>query len=128
MTPVTLVGGGSAAAREAAIAAAIGAARAAEPPLPVVALLEGLADGRAEPALAAGPHLQIIRIAAGCPCCVGNLTLRVSLNRILRRPPAHLYIGLASAGHLPQIRDFLCQPPYCDLLQLNPELRIDSNS
>lgn len=127
MTPATLVCGGRAAAREQAIATAIQAACAGTPEQPVVALLEGLADGRGEPALVASPHLHIIRIAAGCPCCVGNLTLRVTLNRILRRPPAQLYIGLADTQHLPQIRDFLCQPPYCDLLRLNPELQLDSN-
>ena len=92
-----------------------------------MALLEGLADGRGEPALAAGSDVQILRIAAGCPCCIGNLTLRVTLNRILRRPPAQLYLGLASTAHLPQIRTFLSQPPYRDLLQLNPDLLLDSN-
>ena len=127
MTPVTLVCGGRAAAREQAIATAIQTTYAGIHEQPVVALLEGLADGRGEPALVASPHLHIIRIAAGCPCCVGNLTLRVTLNRILRRPPAQLYISLADTQHLPQIRDFLCQPPYCDLLQLNPELQLDSN-
>lgn len=116
MTPVTLVSGGDAGRREAAIAAAL------DPALPAVVLLEGLADGRG--ALNASGHLQILRIAAGCPCCIGNLTLRVSLNRILRRPPPQLYIGLAGTRHLEQIRRFLSQPPYQDLLRLNQELQV----
>lgn len=117
MTPTTLVIGGHAAAREAAIAAAL------DPALRTAILLEGLPDGRsALQAQAESAQVEIVRIAAGCPCCIGNLTLRVHLNRILRRPPARLYIGLASASHLEQIRHFLRQPPYDGLLQLNQDL------
>lgn len=116
MTPATLVIGGDAGCREAAIAAVL------DSTLPTVVLLEGLPDGRS--VLNAGRDLQIIRIAAGCPCCTGNLTLQVTLNRILRRPPSQLYISLAGTRHLEQIRHFLSQPPYQDLLRWNQELRV----
>lgn len=123
MTPTTLVVGGSAASRERAIAAAI--ASFSDPDLSAVALLEGLPDASGgSAALLAGDRLQIVRIAPGCPCCIGNLTLRVTLNRILRRPPAQLYIGLASTLHLAQIRQFLSQPPYDAWLQLNQDLPV----
>lgn len=115
MTPTTLVVGGSAAERERAIAAAV----LHQPGLPAVALLEGLPDARQAPH---PPDLRTIHIAPGCPCCIGSLTLRVTLNRILRRPPARLYIGLAATPHLQRIRELLRQPPYDALLQLNQDL------
>ncbi|HSY28596.1 MAG TPA: GTPase, partial [Burkholderiaceae bacterium] len=101
MTLTSLVIGAHAAAREAAIAAAI------DPVISTVVILEGLAAGVSH--LTATSTLQIIRIAPGCMCCVGNLTLRVTLNRLLRKPPARLFIALATNTHLPQIRDFLTQ-------------------
>jgi G3E family GTPase len=119
MTPTTLVIGGHAAAREAAIAAAL------DPALHTVILLEGLPDGRsALQAQAESARIEIVRIAAGCPCCIGNLTLRVTLNRILRRPPQRLYIGLAGTAHLDPLRQFLHAPPYDSLLQLNQDLAL----
>jgi hypothetical protein len=118
MISATLVTGANAVVREAGIA------RAIDPALATVVLLEGLATGRAElEALAGRAQLQLIRIAPGCPCCSGNLTLRVTLNRILRRPPAQLYISLASSLHLEKIRQFLSAPPYDARLQLNQELQ-----
>jgi len=116
MTPSTLVVGGSAAERERAIVAAVSRA----PALPTVALLEGLPDAGAD--AAHPPQLQTIHIAPGCPCCIGSLTLRVTLNRILRRPPARLYIGLAATPHLPRLRELLRQPPYDALLQWSDDL------
>jgi hypothetical protein len=41
----------------------------------------------------------------------------------LRRPPAQLYISLASSLHLEKIRQFLSAPPYDAWLQLNQELQ-----
>jgi hypothetical protein len=118
MISATLVTGANAAVREAGIA------RAIDPALATVILLEGLASGRAElEALASRVPLEVIRIAPGCPCCSGNLVFRVSLNRILRRPPAQLYISLASPLHLEKIRRFLSAPPYDTWLQLNQELQ-----
>jgi hypothetical protein len=83
-------------------------------------LLEGLPDGHT--ILTPSDTLLIERIAPGCLCCTGNLVLRVTLNRILRRRPERLYIGLATTEHLDQLRSWLQSPPYDQLLELTPDL------
>lgn len=83
-------------------------------------LLEGLPDGHT--VLVPSPTLLIERIAPGCLCCTGNLVLRVTLNRLLRRRPEWLYVGLATTDHLDQLRSWLQQPPYDQLLALGPGL------
>lgn len=117
MTLATLVVGATAAQRETAIANAL------EPGTDTTIILEGLPDGSG--GLEQSEHfsrLRIARIAPGCLCCTGNLTMRVTLNRMLRHRPSHLYIGLATDTHLEQIRQFLSQTPYSDLLQLTKDL------
>jgi hypothetical protein len=116
VTAVTLVTGATAALREAAIAAML------EPGRSAALILEGLPPGNA--ALGPAPHLDIARIAPGCPCCAGDLTMRVTLNRMLRRHPAHLYIGLMGTGHLDHLRDFLAAPPYDKLLRVTQVLHV----
>ncbi|GAB3471565.1 hypothetical protein GCM10027321_43610 [Massilia terrae] len=109
----TLVTGASPGAREQAIAQLLhqnGAFSAV--------ILEGLPDGR--PLLEPSPSLLIERISPGCLCCTGNLVLRVTLNRLLRRAPERLYIGVADAGHLSQLRSWLAAAPYDQLLELAP--------
>ena len=122
-TPLTLVSGGRAAGREAAIAQALPAGQ------PVAVILEGLADGNAiltELAEQVSPSppfpLQLLRIAPGCLCCSGNLVLRVTLNRLLRHPPAHLFISLADASHIEQLRTWLTASPYDALLALQADM------
>lgn len=116
---VTLVSGGSYAQREAAIAAAI----LTYPPAETKAvILEGLPDGTGM--LLSDPSLQLHRIAPGCMCCIGNLVMRVTLNRLLRHPPERLYLSLASAGHLENIRHFFQQVPYSELLTVDQDVRI----
>jgi G3E family GTPase len=118
VTPTTLVTGASAAAREAVIAAAI------ESGLQTALILEGLPSGTTQlDSIAQSPNLHIARIAPGCLCCTGNLTMRVTLNRMLRRQPARLYISLATADHLDRLRNFLLQPPYDNLLVLTKDLQ-----
>jgi hypothetical protein len=113
----TLVTGPTASAREHLIAAQL-------PPGAVAAvsavLLEGLPDGHT--IFAPSPTLLIERIAPGCLCCTGNLVLRVTLNRLLRRRPERLYIGLATTEHLDQLRSWLQDSPYDQLLELTPDL------
>jgi hypothetical protein len=117
-TRTTLVAGARAGVREAAIAAAI----ARHPQRSTAVILEGLADANspliADPAQA----LQVLRIAPGCLCCTGNLVLRVTLNRLLRHPPAQLYISLANAEHVDLLRAMLSGAPYGDLLALEPDI------
>ena len=112
----SLVTGATARAREQRVAAQL----ASGAPAGVAVLLEGLPDGST--ILAPSPTLLIERIAPGCLCCTGNLVLRVTLNRLLRRRPERLYIGLASTGHLDELRSWLQHPPYDQLLELTPDL------
>ena len=124
-TPLTLVSGGRAAEREAAIAQALA------PDQPTAVILEGLADGNAiladlaeqSPPSLSSP-LQLLRIAPGCLCCSGNLVLRVTLNRLLRHPPARLFISLADASHIEQLRTWLTASPYDALLALQADIQI----
>lgn len=119
MTLTTLVVGATSAAREAAIAAAL------QPGQQSAVILEGLPDGKAGSALdRALPAGDVRRVAPGCVCCTGNLTMRVTLNRVLRHPPQRLFIGLANATHLEQIRAFLGTPSYQPLLTLTADLHI----
>ncbi|HEY8102159.1 MAG TPA: GTPase [Burkholderiaceae bacterium] len=122
-TPVTLVTGGTAGMREATIAARIARRNAANISSSINTIgiiLEGIPDGTDSFAALASslPSLTITRIAPGCPCCIGNLTMRVTLNRILRHAPEDLYISLATPMHLDQVRSFLMQPPYDKLIEL----------
>ena len=120
-----LVTGPTAGARERLIAAQLTAQRTAQctraAPECVAVLLEGLPDGVG--IISPSPSVLIARIAPGCLCCTGNLVLRVTLNRLLRRRPGRLYIALALAAHLDQLRSWLLQPPYDQLLELMPDLR-----
>jgi hypothetical protein len=119
VTLTTLVVGATYAAREAAIAALLAAGQQS------VAILEGLPDGKpGSPLEKALPADSIRRVAPGCLCCTGNLTLRVTLNRVLRHPPQRLFISLANADHLEQIRSFLSAPSYQPLLSLTADLHI----
>ena len=121
--PTWLVTGPRAGAREAAIAAHLPSEGAS------VIILEGLSDGGSalsfDPADGPFPFEttpQVLRIAPGCLHCSGNLILRVTLNRVLRRPPARLYISLASAEHLELLRSWLSEAPYGTLLDLQDDI------
>lgn len=121
--PTWLVTGPRAGARETAIAALL------QPGVPSAIILEGLSDGGlalvCEDNREASPPkyaANVIRIAPGCLHCSGNLVLRVTLNRVLRRPPARLYISLASAEHLELLREWLSAAPYDALLALQPDI------
>lgn len=120
MTVVTLVSGGTGAAREQAIAAHV------DPRVSNAAIVEGLPDGRALLETAAEQlSLQVVRVAPGCACCTGNLTMRVTLNRLLRQAPTRLYLSIANASHKSQIAAFLQENQYQKHLQLGPELVCD---
>ena len=117
--PTVIVTGATAAAREAAIAAALD-----DPATPrgeaVAIILEGLPSGSSP--LENSDKLLISRIAPGCLCCAGNLVMRVTLNRLLRQRPARLFIGVAATTHLDQLRSWLSGTPYDQLLALLPDL------
>ena len=120
MTLVTLVFGGKATDREHAIAAA------AAPDLGNAAIVEGLPSGDSVlEQLATGFDLDVFRIAAGCPCCSGNLTMRVTLNRALKRRPNRLFLSLSNSAHKEKVRHFLQEPPYLALLELSADINCD---
>ena len=121
---VTLVTGSSALAREAAIWSAIAAdVASAQHRDHIAVILEGLPDGKSPPA-PTHSQLHITRIAPGCFCCIGNLTLRVTLNRLLRTYPSRVYISIADITHLEKIHDFLSLPPYDTWLTLSDAITI----
>ncbi|BBB64288.1 hypothetical protein UNDYM_0035 [Undibacterium sp. YM2] len=82
-----------------------------------VVILEGLPDG--QDILQATELMHISRIAPGCFCCIGNLSLRVTLNRALRQKPANIYLGIASDAHLDKLLLTLQDPTYTNLLEIN---------
>ena len=120
MIPTTLISGGSSGQRESAIADQLASLA---PDSTLALILEGLPEAL-DPlaATARNPRHRVARIAPGCPCCIGNLTMRVTLNRLLRRPPQYLFISLATSAHLPQVRAFLSAPPYDQYLTLTDDL------
>ncbi|MFZ6843265.1 GTPase [Undibacterium sp. RuTC16W] len=138
VTSVTLVSGGNYQQREALIADLIADLIAPStkslietsvadtdlhiPKHRIAVILEGLPGG--DSVLNNSSTLLLQRIAPGCMCCIGNLAMRVTLNRLLRQRPAQLFIGIASTEHIDKIRAFLSQAPYRDLLSLNPDHQI----
>ena len=120
MTLVSLVTGGSSADRERAIATAAPANETC------AAIIEGLPSGDdALDARSSQPSesMQVVRVAPGCPCCSGNLTVRVTLNRLLRRAPSRLYLSLSSSAHRDQILAFLQEPQYRERLTIGADIR-----
>lgn len=116
----TLVYGRSSKEREQAIASRL------NKNINTVVILEGIADSSSVLAsMEEQKNFQLIRIAPGCPCCTGNLTMRVTLNRILRQPPQAIYISLASNTHLEEIRKFLQDPQYINLLYLAEDINCE---
>ena len=120
MTLVSLVTGGSSADRERAIATAAPANETC------AAIIEGLPSG--DDALDArssqtSESMQVVRVAPGCPCCSGNLTMRVTLNRLLRRAPSRLYLSLSTSAHRDQILAFLQEPQYQARLTIGADIR-----
>lgn len=113
-TTITLVAGGSYAEREAWIAATLQNLSQQDNPQKIGALLEGLPTGSM--ALQVSPSLSVERIAPGCFCCIGQIAMRVSLNRLLRQQLEHLFIAIYDAQHLAQLHISLSNPPYVNLV------------
>lgn len=116
MTVASLVVGQRAAQREAAIAARL------DPDQSTALILEGLPDGSSALDTIASPLLNVSRVAPGCMHCIGNLVMRVTLNRMLREHPQRLFISVASSEHIDQLRAFLTAPPYDTLLELTDDI------
>jgi len=118
----TLVTGPGARAREGAILERLESLPGSRDASIPAIILEGLASG-ASPLDSLAPAVHLARIAPGCLCCTGNLVLRVTLNRLLRQRPGHLFIGVARSEHLDQLRSWLQAEPYDQLLTLTPDLQ-----
>jgi len=87
-----------AAGRQAALDAWLASA-----PAPRAVIAEG-----ALAALAAPDDVEVVRLAAGCPCCLGLVPLRVTLARLLRaRRPRALLLLVAGDTHLPRLHAML---------------------
>lgn len=119
MTLTTLVAGSNSVQLE----AAVGRALCSDPQKYQTAVLiaEGLPQGMEIEPIPNGLN-EIIRLAPGCMCCTGNLALRVTLNRVLRRRPDRLFISIANAEHLSHLHAFLLQPSYQPYLSLTDDL------
>ena len=113
--PLTIVSGADYVQREALIWQASTAFLDLHGPTSTIGVvLEGLPTG--EQLLVPSVQMTVQRIAPGCFCCIGNLTMRVTLNRLLRQKIQHLYLGVASSDHLQNLRKMLKQAPYDQLL------------
>lgn len=126
---LTLVAGGSYAQREQAIAElcvadAASVAPSATPSSCIAVILEGLPAG--DLILQSSNRLLVHRIAPGCFCCIGNLTMKVTLNHLLRQPLTHLYLAVASSAHLDNIQLTLTQPPYDNWFAPASLLKLDA--
>ena len=122
---VTLVTGPSAGVREQAVFAQLQLSNLHHDGAKSGVILEGLAPGNS-PLDTLPAHVLRARIAPGCLCCTGNLVLRVTLNRMLRQRPEHLFIAVARSEHLDQLRSWLQAEPYDQLLRLTPDLKASS--
>ncbi len=118
MTLVTLVAGSGPDMRESAIAERM--TKLMHSDATTALILEGMPID----ALNFDPSVQVVRLAPGCPCCTGNLVMRVTLNRILRKPPSQLFISIANEAHIDNLRNFLTQSPYDTLITLDDDLLI----
>lgn len=85
-------------------------------------LPSGIGGGFGSTMLQPSSHLLLDRIAPGCFCCIGNLAMKVCLNRMLRQKPDFIYVGVASSAHLENIRATLQAPPYQQLIQLQEDV------
>lgn len=121
-TILSLIAGGSYAEREAWIAAALANPVSVSHPTKAGVLLEGLPSGQL--ILVNTDLLRVERIAPGCFCCIGQLAMRVTLQRLLRQQLAHLYIAMNDAQHLPPLRESLSHPQYANLLTCENEIII----
>jgi hypothetical protein len=69
-------------------------------------LVEGLAPPAELP-----DDLTVSTLGAGCPCCLGQVPMRVALVRLLRQHrPEHVMLVLAGEAHLDRVRALLADP------------------
>jgi hypothetical protein len=58
--------------------------------------------------LTAPDDVPLVRLFAGCVCCVGHVALRVTLTRLLRvNPPDELLLLIADDAHLDRVKSLV---------------------
>lgn len=110
MIPTVLITGGTAQEREQLIAEQLA------PDLSAIALLEGSLPPSGT--LTSIPNLATHLLTGGCPCCAGNLVLKVTLNRAIRSRPEQLFISLRSPAHSKTLIALLQDPSYAGHLNV----------
>ncbi|MBI3711384.1 MAG: hypothetical protein HY253_00240 [Burkholderiales bacterium] len=78
-------------------------------------LLEGLPTG--SPLLHTSSHLLVERIAPGCFCCIGQLAMKVTLHRLMRRQLDYLFIAINDINHIHELHLFLQTEQYSQRLK-----------
>lgn len=69
--------------------------------------------------LSAPAGVELVQLAPGCVCCVGQLPLRVTVARLLRLSrPARLWIEVSAAGHVAELRRQLDGPGFAGAVKL----------
>lgn len=88
-----------------------------------------MASGRQAVILEGGPGnlvapagVELVQLAPGCACCVGQLPLRVTIARLLRLVrPVKLWIEVSTGDHLPALRKQLDGPGFAGAVELTDE-------
>ncbi|HDZ58360.1 MAG TPA: cobalamin biosynthesis protein CobW [Pseudomonas xinjiangensis] len=78
-------------------------------------------------ALLKGHHddVRIAEIPGGCLCCVNGLPFQVGLGRLLKRAqPNRLFIEASGLGHPAALMSQLAEPPWRDVLNLQPTIMV----
>ncbi|MFZ6818854.1 GTPase [Undibacterium sp. Ji22W] len=119
-TGLILVAGGSYTEREVWIATALADHSPAQPNKKSGVLLEGLPSGQL--ILENSSLLSVERIAPGCFCCIGQIAMRVTFQRLLRLRLAHLYIAINDAQHLSSLKSIFSQAQYAQLVKCENEI------
>lgn len=71
-------------------------------------------------ALTAPPGVTLYQLAPGCVCCTGQLTLRVTLARVLRLDrPDRIVLDLAPSAHRAQVDALLRGPAFAGRLSVS---------
>lgn len=63
-------------------------------------------------ALATPADVELMRLMAGCICCIGQVPMRIALVRLLRQRPSldDLLVLVAGETHLDRVRALLQEP------------------
>jgi G3E family GTPase len=84
-----------------------------------------LIEDRGTARIDASEGRAIVRLDSGCPCCVGQVSLRVALTRLLRTArPARLFVELDAASHAEAVLRLLAGPWLAPVLALGPLVEV----